>query len=72
MENWIIGCQEVSGHGDGCMGLQVSLQGPYLLPAGKWLAYLEEIASFLENLFLSALIFTILEEKCCSSYLADA
>lgn len=42
------------------------------LHAGKWLAYLEEMASFLENLFLSALTCPILGEKCCSSYLADA
>lgn len=36
------------------------------------MAYLEEIASFLENLSLSALICKILGKKCCSSYLADA
>lgn len=70
MENWITGCQEVAGHWHGCIGLQVSLQGPYLLHAGKWLVCLEEIVSFLEN--LSALICTILGERCCFSYLADA
>lgn len=45
MENWIIGWQEIAGHYDRCMGLQMPLQGPYLLHAGKWMVNLERTAS---------------------------
>lgn len=68
MENWIIGCQEIAGHRDGWAGLQMSLQGPYLLHGGKWMVNLEGIAGFPENLFLSAVICAILEERRCFFY----
>lgn len=41
-------------------------------PCWKMTGLFRRNCSFLENLFLSALICTILTEKCCSSYLADA
>lgn len=71
-ENWIIGCQEIAGHRHRCAGLQMSLQGLYLLHAGKWMVNLEGIDSFPENLSLSALICAILgERRCFSYYLGD-
>lgn len=68
MENWIIGCQEIAGHQGRYTVLQMSLQGPYLLHAGRWMVNLEGIASFPEKLSLSALICAILGERHCFSY----